>query len=57
MSTCAPRLLIAFADRYIDNVSAEQVLDKGLQDLMDMCDVIEEEFKEARDEHNNRMEE
>ncbi|KAF2679623.1 RBP11-like subunits of RNA polymerase [Lentithecium fluviatile CBS 122367] len=40
-----------------DNVSAESVLDKALQDLMDMCDVIEEKFREAREEHQNKMEE
>jgi DNA-directed RNA polymerase I and III subunit RPAC2 len=33
------------------------VLDKGLQDLMDMCDVIEKKFEEASEEHKNRMEE
>lgn len=40
-----------------DNASAETVLDKGLQDLMDMCDTIETKFREASDEHKNRMQE
>jgi DNA-directed RNA polymerase I and III subunit RPAC2 len=31
-------------------------LDKGLQDLMDMCDVVTEKFIVAREEyHNNKM--
>lgn len=40
----------------IDNVSVYTVLEKGLEDLMDMCDVVEEKFTVARDEFlNNRM--
>ncbi|EMF11644.1 DNA-directed RNA polymerase I and III 14 KDA polypeptide [Sphaerulina musiva SO2202] len=33
-----------------DNVSVFEVLRKGLQDLEDMCDVIEEKFVASRDE-------
>jgi DNA-directed RNA polymerase I and III subunit RPAC2 len=33
------------------------VLEKGLEDLMNMCDVVEDKFTVARDEYlNNRME-
>jgi len=31
------------------------VLEKGLDDLMAICDVVEEKFKAARDEHAQRM--
>jgi DNA-directed RNA polymerase I and III subunit RPAC2 len=33
------------------------VLDKGLQDLMAMCDVVEEKFITSRDEFVNKMQE
>ncbi|KAI5365480.1 Putative DNA-directed RNA polymerase Rpb11, 13-16kDa subunit, RNA polymerase, RBP11-like subunit [Septoria linicola] len=33
-----------------DGVSVFEVLKKGLQDLVDMCDVVEEKFTTARDE-------
>lgn len=39
-----------------DNVSVYTVLEKGLEDLMAMCDVIEDKFTAARDEHVSRME-
>jgi DNA-directed RNA polymerase I and III subunit RPAC2 len=32
------------------------VLEKALEDLMAMCDVVEEKFTVARDEFVNRME-
>ncbi|KAF2715370.1 RBP11-like subunits of RNA polymerase [Pleomassaria siparia CBS 279.74] len=38
-----------------DGVSVYTVLEKGLDDLMAMCDVVEEKFKEAREEHAQRM--
>ncbi|KAF1966484.1 RBP11-like subunits of RNA polymerase, partial [Bimuria novae-zelandiae CBS 107.79] len=33
-----------------DGVDVYDILDKGLQDLMDMCDVITDKFTIARDE-------
>ena len=33
----------------IDGISAYDVLEKGLDDLMDLCDVVEEKFTGARD--------
>lgn len=35
-----------------DSVSVFDVLRKGLEDLADLCDVVEEKFTEARDEFN-----
>ncbi|KAF2114749.1 DNA-directed RNA polymerase I and III 14 KDA polypeptide [Lophiotrema nucula] len=35
-----------------DNVSVYTVLDKGLDDLMDMCDVVIDKFTIARDDFN-----
>lgn len=40
-----------------DGVSVYTVLEKGLEDLMAMCDVVEEKFTVARNEFVNRMEE
>ncbi|KAH9859939.1 RNA polymerase subunit AC19 [Plenodomus lingam] len=39
-----------------DNVSVYAVLEKGLDDLMAMCDVVEKKFIIARDEFVNKME-
>lgn len=40
-----PRLIL-----YVqDGVSVYDVLDKGLRDLMDVCDVVLEKFEAARD--------
>ncbi|KAF1351683.1 RBP11-like subunits of RNA polymerase [Lizonia empirigonia] len=39
-----------------DNVSVYQVLEKGLEDLMNMCDVVTEKFIVSRDEFVNQME-
>lgn len=33
-----------------DGASVYTVLEKGLQDLMDMCDIVQEKFVIARDE-------
>jgi len=39
-----------------DEVSVYDVLEKGLSDLMDMCDVVMDKFTIARDEFNaNKM--
>jgi len=39
-----------------DNVSVYQVLDKGLEDLMNMCDVVTDKFTASREEFVNQME-
>ncbi|KAJ8116765.1 hypothetical protein OPT61_g1886 [Boeremia exigua] len=39
-----------------DNVSVYQVLEKGLEDLMAMCDVVTEKFTISREEFINQME-
>lgn len=38
-----------------DNVSVYDVLEKGLNDLMDMCDVIMDKFTIARDDFAGRQ--
>lgn len=40
-----------------DGVSVYTVLEKGLEDLMAMCDVVEEKFKVSRNDFMNKMEE
>jgi len=40
-----------------DGVSVYAVLEKGLEDLMAMCDVVEEKFTAARDDYVNKMQE
>ncbi|KAI4612270.1 RNA polymerase subunit AC19 [Alternaria novae-zelandiae] len=40
-----------------DGVSVYTVLEKGLEDLMAMCDVVEQKFTIARDDFVNKMEE
>lgn len=40
-----------------DGVSVYTVLEKGLEDLMNMCDVVEDKYKIARDEFVNKMQE
>lgn len=39
-----------------DGVSVYTVLEKGLDDLMNLCDVVEEKFTIARDEFKTKME-
>jgi DNA-directed RNA polymerase I and III subunit RPAC2 len=41
----------------LDGVSVYTVLEKGLEDLMAMCDVVEHKFTIARDDFVNEMEE
>jgi hypothetical protein len=41
----------------LDGVSVYAVLEKGLEDLMAMCDVVEEKFIVARDDFVNKMQE
>lgn len=38
------------ADKFGDNVSVYEVLEKGLKDLEDMCDVVIDKFVETRQE-------
>ncbi|KAF9734054.1 hypothetical protein PMIN06_006308 [Paraphaeosphaeria minitans] len=39
-----------------DDADVFDILEKGLQDLMDMCDVVTEKFTIAREEfHSNKM--
>lgn len=45
-----PQLTQTLTRNKSDNVSVFEVLRKGLQDLEDMCDVIEEKFVASRDE-------
>jgi DNA-directed RNA polymerase I and III subunit RPAC2 len=40
-----------------DGVSVYSVLEKGLEDLMAMCDVVEEKFKISREDFVNQMQE
>ncbi|KAH7378414.1 DNA-directed RNA polymerase [Phaeosphaeria sp. MPI-PUGE-AT-0046c] len=40
-----------------DGVSVYAVLEKGLEDLMAMCDVVEEKFTASRDGFVNQMQE
>lgn len=44
------------ANEIIDNVSVYQVLEKGLEDLMNMCDVVTDKFTVSREEFINQME-
>lgn len=41
---------------FADNVSVYQVLDKGLEDLMNMCDVVTDKFTASREDFINQME-
>lgn len=44
----------------LDSTTALEALEKGFNDLMDLCDVVEEKFTTVRDQFNeenkNRME-
>lgn len=37
-----------------DNASVYDVLEKGLDDLMDMCDIVTDKFTIARDDFRTR---
>lgn len=47
---------LLFPNVTADNVSVYQVLEKGLEDLMNMCDVVTEKFTVSREEFINQME-
>ena len=40
------------ADDAVDNYTAWEALEKGFDDVMDLCDVVTETFTSARDAHN-----
>lgn len=44
------------ADATADNVSVYQVLEKGLEDLMNMCDVVTDKFTVSKEQFINQME-
>lgn len=44
-----------YTDRLAEGTASE-ALEKGLDDLSDLCDVVEEKFIEARDEYGTPME-
>ena len=48
--------ILLFPNVTTDNVSVYQVLEKGLEDLMNMCDVVTEKFTVSREEFINQME-
>jgi len=39
-----------------DNTTAVQALEKGFDDLIDLCDIVDEKFRDAKQEFANRME-
>ncbi|CAD0087242.1 unnamed protein product, partial [Aureobasidium vineae] len=41
-----------FADQYTDEVNVYDVLEKGLNDLMNLCDVVVDKFTVSRDAFN-----
>lgn len=43
-------------DRITDNTTAVQALEKGFDDLIDLCDIVDEKFRNAKQEFANRME-
>jgi len=43
------------ADSSIDGITAVEALKKGINDLIDLCDVVAEKFSEAREEHAQQM--
>jgi DNA-directed RNA polymerase I and III subunit RPAC2 len=40
---------------HADGVNAQDVLEKGLRDLVDLCDVVIEKFETAKEDFGNRM--
>ncbi|KIW09066.1 uncharacterized protein PV09_00015 [Verruconis gallopava] len=38
-----------------DGVNVQDVLEKGLNDLMDLCDVVIEKFEDAQREYHSKM--
>ena len=46
-------LLIISCGRAIEGTTALEALEKGLDDLMDLCDVVVDRFTAAREEYAN----
>jgi DNA-directed RNA polymerase I and III subunit RPAC2 len=44
-------------DSIIENTTAVEALEKGFNDLMDLCDVVVDKFVEARDAFEDQMKE
>jgi DNA-directed RNA polymerase I and III subunit RPAC2 len=44
------------ADIFTENTTAIQALEKGFDDLIDLCDIVDDKFKRARQDFANRME-
>lgn len=40
---------------YSENTTAIEALEKGLDDLMDLCDVVSDKFTTARDAFNEKQ--
>lgn len=50
MDGCVLRLICFVSSwNYIDGTTVYDALEKGLDDLMDLCDVVTDKFTEARD--------
>ena len=49
-----PKLSSCCSNCEVDDASVYDVLEKGLNDLMDLCDVVTEKFTVARDEFRAR---
>lgn len=42
------------SDTFIENTTAIAALEKGLDDLVDLCDIVDEQFKTARQNFTNK---
>lgn len=49
MSAAANMVCFVFFVNYIDGTTVYDALEKGLDDLMDLCEVVTDKFTEARD--------
>lgn len=45
---------ISEADDYTDKVNVQDILEKGLDDLSDLCDVVIEKFEAAREDYHKK---
>jgi DNA-directed RNA polymerase I and III subunit RPAC2 len=59
VSTADTRARKDKSNNFVEGTTAEEALEKGFQDLMDLCDVVADKFTAAREEHaaNPLMEE
>jgi hypothetical protein len=59
VSTADTRVRKDESNNFLEGTTAEEALEKGFQDLMDLCDVVADKFTAAREEHaaNPPMEE